>query len=390
MDTLNSTMKNEASRPEAIAEENQHLAGPQVVILADDLTGACDSAAAFLGQGRRARVWLQDGFAGSLSGADVCSFSTDSRNQTAAVAADRVRSLAGDLRQRFPATTFFKKIDSAGRGHFAEETKAARVAVGADLTVCVPAFPEAGRCVLNGTLHVWDATGRDANVSLRELFPEEMMNEKITLISCGTDLEVERSAKQAVDEGRHVLLCDASSAADLQRIVRIVPRLSRRVLWAASAGLGFELARTLKPGISDATSVPARRNGKTLIFCGSLHPLTRMQMDRLAYAGGDDQADRVIAQVRCGESSEDSLRKIFCDASPVGSLVLTGGDTAAMVLRAFAAGSIEVAGQMSHGIPWGVVRGGIADGCIVITKSGGFGDEHVLVNALHFCRGVTA
>ena len=216
------------------------------------------------------------------------------------------------------------------------------------------------------------------------------MREKIALIPGGTDRDVEDAVKQARNKGRHVLLCDANSAADLQRIVRVLHRSSQRVLWAGSAGIGFELARILKPGISDATSTPARKRGKTLILCGSPHPLTRTQMERLTCADKDEQDDRRIAQVRCGESSEDNLRKIFGDAEPVGSLVLTGGDTAAMVLRAFDAESIEVAGQMSPGIPWGIVRGGIADGCIVITKSGGFGDEHVLVNALHFCRGVTA
>jgi uncharacterized protein YgbK (DUF1537 family) len=81
---------------------------------------------------------------------------------------------------------------------------------------------------------------------------------------------------------------------------------------------------------------------------------------------------------------------MFRDAEPVGSLVLTGGDTAAMVLKAFEAEWIDVAGEMEPGVPWGILRGGLADGCVVVTKSGGFGGEHVLVDALHFCRGVTA
>lgn len=386
---LNSSLKAEASRQEESASETLGRDEPQVVILADDLTGACDSAAAFLGQRRRVRVWLQDDHDAGLPDADVCSFSTNSRNQSSAVAAHHAGSLAGDLRQRFPAAIFFKKIDSAGRGHLAEEMEAVRLAVGADLTVCAPAFPEMGRCVLNGTLHVWDARGGEASIRLTDLFPDEM-KEKIALIPCGTDRNVEDAAKQARNKGRHVLLCDANSAPDLQRIVRVLHRSSQRVLWAGSAGIGFELARILKSGISDATSMPARKRGKTIILCGSPHPLTRMQMERLTCADKDEQDDRRIAQVRCGESSGDNLRKIFSDAEPVGSLVLTGGDTAAMVLRAFDAESIEVAGQMSPGIPWGIVRGGIADGCIVLTKSGGFGDEHVLVNALHFCRGVTA
>ena len=33
---------------------------PQILILADDLTGACDSAAAFLRHGHTAQVWLSE------------------------------------------------------------------------------------------------------------------------------------------------------------------------------------------------------------------------------------------------------------------------------------------------------------------------------------------
>jgi uncharacterized protein YgbK (DUF1537 family) len=266
--------------------------------------------------------------------------------------------------------------------------EAARVATGADLTVYAPAFPEVGRCVLNGVLHVRDAIGTDSKIQLRDLFPLEM-HDQIALICSGTDTEVEHSVLKAMDEGRHILLCDAGSSGDLQRIVRVVGMLPQRLLWAGSAGLSFELAQTLSIGMRKA-DIDARRSGKTLVVCGSPHPLTRIQMEHLSKTGADVQMNCVIAQVRCGVTSDDSLRKMFHDAGPVGSLVLTGGDTAAMVLSALGAESIAVRGEMAPGIPWGMLHGGLADGCVVVTKSGGFGDEHVLVDALHFCRGVAS
>lgn len=70
----------------------------------------------------------------------------------------------------------------------------------------------------------------------------------------------------------------------------------------------------------------------------------------------------------------------------VASLVLTGGDTAAMVLRALGAESIEVLGEVVAGVPWGRVSGGLADGRFVVTKSGGFGDEMALVEAVKFLQ----
>lgn len=359
---------------------------PQVVIIADDLTGACDSAAAFLGERRRAKVWLGHGGGDLSSSADVWSFSTETRNEAASVAARRVKAVAEELRRLLPTVTFFKKVDSAGRGHFGEEMEAARMAIGADVTVYAPAFPAAGRHVSNGVLHVHDATRKGSNVRLCEFFPQEI-RERIALIPTGTDIDVERFLFSAIAEGNHVLLCDAGSSTDLQRIVWVARRLPQRILWAGSAGLSFEYARMLSPGNREEGAT-AGKNGKTLIFCGTPHPLTRIQIDRLSEA--EVRVNCVVASVRCGVSSEDDLRRIFNDAAQVGSLVLTGGETAAWVLLALGAESIEIAGEMAPGVPWGIVHGGLADGCIVITKSGGFGDEHVLVDALHFCRGVAS
>lgn len=386
MPRLSLSMEGVGPKSEGSRLDSAVCRGPQVVILADDLTGACDSAAAFLGRARRARIWL--GERGLASGdVDVLSLSTESRNEPARKAAAWVRDFAEDLYRLFPTGTFFKKVDSAGRGYFAEEMEAARVAIGAELTVYAPAFPAAGRRVVGGELHVWDVTGSATTVRLRELFPVAL-RDRIASIAVGTDAEIEAALLRAIEEDRHVLMCDAAAQSDLQRLVRVARRMPQRVLWAGSAGLSMELAQTLSAGMGKVP-LEGRRGGRTLIVCGTPHPLTQVQMRRLSSAASE-AVDCVVAEVRCGVTSEAELRNIFNDAGEVGSLVLTGGDTAAMVLRALGADAIDVAGEMSPGIPWGVLRGGLADGCVVMTKSGGFGDEHVLVDALHFCRGVAS
>jgi uncharacterized protein YgbK (DUF1537 family) len=68
------------------------------------------------------------------------------------------------------------------------------------------------------------------------------------------------------------------------------------------------------------------------------------------------------------------------------ALILTGGETASFVLRALGATGINLAGEIAPGIPWGMVEGGIADGCTVVTKSGGFGQRDALVRAFQFCE----
>lgn len=383
----NSVEENAVLQENISQSEVQRGDHPQIVIIADDLTGACDSAAAFLRHGRRVWVWLSNHhFNPAQGGVDVWSFSTESRNETALVAEEWVKALSVDLQRQFPSTVFFKKVDSAGRGHFGKEMEAARVAICADVTVYAPAFPAAGRYVVGGVLHISDATRNASTINLQELFPQEMQSQ-VALIPAGLDVEVERSMLQAVADGKQTLLCDADSSADLQRIVRVARKLSQRLLWAGSAGLSFEFAQTLSAE-THQTEIGTRRGGKTLIICGTPHALTQLQMEQLSEVKAEHHAYCAVERVDCATSTDEDLRRMFNDAGPVSSLVLTGGDTAAMVLRALDAESIEIAGEMSPGIPWGILHGGLADGCVVITKSGGFGDEHVLVDALYFCRGV--
>jgi uncharacterized protein YgbK (DUF1537 family) len=85
--------------------------------------------------------------------------------------------------------------------------------------------------------------------------------------------------------------------------------------------------------------------------------------------------------------SSESVAKIRSEftRSSVAALILTGGDTAAFVLTALNASSIRLAGELSPGIPWGFIEGGDADGCVVVTKSGGLGEPEALVHAFNFC-----
>jgi D-threonate/D-erythronate kinase len=361
---------------------------PQVVILADDLTGACDSAAAFLSPERSAWVWLRDGFAGA-NAADIWSFSTESRDDPPPVAKERVRRLIEGLGEVLPSTLFFKKVDSAGRGCFAEEIAAVSASISADLVIYSPSFPEMGRFVLNGSLRIRDTTGEYREVRIHDLVPEQM-HASIGLIACGTDRFVEQSLRREAGEGKHLLVCDAGESEDLERIVRVAGRLPQRLLWAGSAGLGRELARILPSGTSVLRRSRDPARGQTLIFAGSSHSVTRLQMDRLTKAMSESSLPCISVQVRGDECGEDNVRGVFREAGSVGSLVLTGGDTAAKVLRALDAEAIEIIGEMTMGIPWGIVHGGLANGCVVVTKSGGFGGEDALVNAVHFCHGVTS
>lgn len=72
--------------------------------------------------------------------------------------------------------------------------------------------------------------------------------------------------------------------------------------------------------------------------------------------------------------------------APVGGVVLTGGDTAAAVLRALNCRAVDLGGEVMPGLGWGWLADGPYEGLPLVTKAGGFGREDALLKAVRFIR----
>jgi len=122
-------------------------------ILADDLTGAADSAARCHHAGLAAHVYLSPPVAAWPEGA--VAFSTDSRYLAPTAAAAQVRTLLAALGTPQPAQ-WYKKIDSTLRGNIGAELDAMLAALSPQnalpCAVICPAFPAQGRGLLDGCL----------------------------------------------------------------------------------------------------------------------------------------------------------------------------------------------------------------------------------------------
>src|SRR6188472_4437131 len=112
----------------------------RVGILADDLTGAADTALQFVRAGWRTDLQLRPG----KSDAQVVAVTADSRNLSAPDAAKAVVAAVGQLRQA-GVTHLYKKIDSTLRGQIRAEVLAALNAWAGDaIAVVCPAYPAMG------------------------------------------------------------------------------------------------------------------------------------------------------------------------------------------------------------------------------------------------------
>jgi uncharacterized protein YgbK (DUF1537 family) len=266
----------------------------------------------------------------------------------------------------------FKKIDSAARGPLAAEILAAHRAFGSRAVLLAPAFPAAGRTVRNGIMEIQDATGLRTQIDIASLFPSKLRSQ-IALICRPEELAA------SLDIGKFVLLCDSSTQSDLEALVRAAEKL-RGLLFAGSAGLAQALAgHDARP----IRCVPPPSAARTLLVAGSDHPVTQLQLKTL------DRVDsRAVQVLRLDFSPSDREHTLdaFRTFAPQ-ALILTGGDTALLAAGTLGAHSFILQGELAPGIPWGIVQGGMAEGCIVITKSGGFGTPTIFNEILSALRG---
>ncbi len=406
---------------------------PQLVVIADDLTGAADTGACFAGAGFSTVIPLTSS---NVPHADVVLFSTESRDMSAAEAAlavtkavarvSRGRPIASSASSRSDALIFYKKIDSALRGHPRDELLAAMEAIGARRALVAPAFPAEGRTTVGGRQQIGGVPVEASGIG-----GAGVVSDLVALFGTAQELPVRlldlatlRGQPDAVqrllhDDSDRIVVADAETDDDLLTLARAVGG-ERFPLFCGSAGFARQLARSL-PLVRSAHPRPevARGSGPILVVAGSQHEATTHQIEVLGEAGvpivRPEQAlldnpetpvnavvHRVATHLAAGRSTVlTTLGLASCPlgghvvatrlaqivAAPevshqVGGLVLTGGDVAVAVSRALEATALWLEGEITSGIPWGVLEGGRLHARPIATKAGSFGDGNALLSCL--------
>jgi len=129
-----------------------------MIILADDLTGANDTAVQYKNCGASSIVSVGMPDSESISrfaGYDVISVNTDSRAMPSAKAYDAVYEACRFFNKNGAAAPY-KKIDSVLRGNPGTELEAVMDSFKSDFAFVCPAYPGNGRIVKNGILYAGD------------------------------------------------------------------------------------------------------------------------------------------------------------------------------------------------------------------------------------------
>jgi uncharacterized protein YgbK (DUF1537 family) len=365
-------------------DSGKHL---DCLLVADDLTGACDAAVHFAMRGIGPAVVL---VARGVIAARVrmVAISTESRD----LPPDEIRRALFAAAAEFPgdsAARVFKKIDSTLRGNTGLEIAAALEAFHCDAAVVCPAFPKVHRVVEGGYLRVRNAP---------EFTPIEIAG-RLQLqagLAC-SHVRLEGIAA-TLSAGARLVSLDANCDLDLDCMAAAILPMGRRVLWAGSGGLASALARGIG-GERVLAAVPAR-SGAALFCLGSDQGVTLAQQAALLEERGavlfhPEGATResiggalalgrhVVLRIPRGVVSMDQVREQISGAAAA-ALVLSGGDTASLVCRAAGVQRIELCDEIVPGVPRGILQGGEFDGVPVATKSGGFGDRDTLIRVADF------
>lgn len=352
-------------------------------LLADDLTGALDTAAELVGLAGPVPAFWHGAIPASLP--PSAALDSGTRELGAAPAAATVSALAASLAGGGIA---YKKIDSLLRGPTIAELAACMRAGDWRHCALAPAFPYQARVTRDGVQHARDGEGRWSAAGGPIV---------ATLRAAGVDAH---PGRLDADPQPGVNVFDAETDDDLRRVVATVRRWPGPVLWSGSGGLAQALA-----GDKEAPA-PAALPPPVLGLFGSDQAITTAQLEacaphwvRLPQGGPTDaEVERRLAADGVALASVDlppgltradaarliaaELERLTLDMPPPGTLVVAGGETLRGLCLSLGARSLEVQGRIVPGLPCSIMRGGRWDGVTVVSKSGAFGHRTLLRDLL--------
>jgi uncharacterized protein YgbK (DUF1537 family) len=367
-------------------------------IVADDLTGALDTAAAFAGV---VPVFIDrpPALGESCVDAPVAVVATPTREVAPDALSLLLPPVLGWLES---ASLAFKKVDSLLRGNsFAEIAWLMRRGRFAR-AVFAPAFPAQGRVTVD-----------DGQWLIRPGAARQGVAAPLSQIFAGLGL---RSAEQFGAPDAELWIPQVSSDDDLDRVAAQAMSWPS-LLWCGSAGLAHALARQshLAPALASAPPLPPGA-GPTLLVSASFQAVLREQWACLI-AGQNNPA---LVRHACADEMKSALEfarqgaadlwfdlsaaapmapaqaasdlaahaaRLVAELPVPGQLVVVGGDTLLGLCRASGATALLAHPAVRPG--WGCARlvGGRWDGVACYSRSGAFGGADDLLTMIRLLNG---
>lgn len=280
----------------------------ELLVVADDITGALDTGAQFARHGYRIYVSpLEHASALPAGGLDVLVVDTESRHLPPVQAAERVlRAVtAGGAR------VYYKKTDSTLRGNIGAELEAMLRASKRDAVAYLPSYPDAGRVVRQGVLRV-DGIPLEETEYARDPLNPVRTSSIAKLIAEQTALPVRiATSSEAVESPLprgSITVFDAESNAELERAAELLHAERGRAVFAGCAGFAGFLHRVLEPPSHGRIARATLSSSRRLIVCGSLNPRSRAQIEHAKAMGIPEYSIEALIAPPSGSRSRNRSR----------------------------------------------------------------------------------
>lgn len=274
-----------------------------VGIVADDLTGANDTALQFQLKGANTQILLdEDNAPVNLKTTQTWAISTESRNIDPQNAYEKAKSAASFLKENINPDFYYKKIDSTVRGNIAVEVLAMLDVLDYDAAVLIPAFPQEGRVTVGG-YHLLKGIpiertemARDPHSPIFEshlpiLLRSQLGDENKDLIGSIELTTVMKGAgpilmklKELISEGKKIIVMDSVSTVDIEQIVLAIGKSEYKILPAGTAAAAQVLSGIWLPDVSPQHFSKTFPELPKLVISGSATQITANQIKRLEEA----------------------------------------------------------------------------------------------------------
>lgn len=293
------------------------------IILADDLTGANDTALQYFKKGYLAKILIDYTFNfplnQELENTELWAFSTESRNIGKEIAYDRTIKTSKILKEHFNIDNFYKKMDSTLRGNSGVEIVAMLETLNKDLAIVAPAYIEENRYTIGGyqllnnnpiersfvavdpkspvkESYIPDILNKDLNEQFRNLIG--LIDFKTVSKGAGP---IQLKINELYQKGKKIIVADAMSKTDLEQISLAIDKSNYDILPCGSAGLASAFNKSFEDIEKPQINLPKLPR---LIISGSATNLTLKQIEKLKLempniVSFDLKTEDIIEDVNC-------------------------------------------------------------------------------------------
>lgn len=418
----------------------------KLVVIADDLTGANDTALQFAKRNISSSVeinFMQGGFSEDKK---VIVIDTDSRDLDKEESYQKVKAICEEI-FKYNIKCIYKKIDSTLRGNLGAEIKAVDDVFNPDVVVIAPAYPANQRITIGGyhllegkpieLTEIAHAPKTPVKKSYLPAILKEQVNEKIAVIDFkllrqNIDVTSEKIS-EFIKQGKRWLVCDIIEEKNFITLMDALKKY-KHILWVGSAGLAEYLPYFYKWTGNKDLSVD-KRKGSVLVCAGSVSHITQNQVQTLlnrekinlvkidiikllenkeaeliekskiinslikqqknillATAQSDDDVKKAVAVgIKYNLSGKEVSEKIAniiaeliknININKLSGMVLTGGDMAVHICRAIGVNSIKIISEIDSGVPLGYIESDKIEKLFIVTKAGAFGKPDVFIKSI--------